>query len=99
LGTTSFGGNLTRERVPGQLFRKTADKFRRIDTPSRPLRHSIGAVANAGMVDIQLRTVGPEFVEKQLCEAAQLLLVPSRRLGVTPETAPFRAKRNSAAER
>jgi hypothetical protein len=26
--------------------------------------------------DIQLRTVGPQFVEKQLSEAAQLLLVP-----------------------
>jgi len=28
-------------------------------------------------VDIQLRTVGPEFVEKQLSEAAHLLFVPS----------------------
>jgi hypothetical protein len=53
LGTTSFGGNLTRERVPGQLFQKTADEFRRIDTPSRPLRHSIGAVASAGIVELE----------------------------------------------
>jgi hypothetical protein len=78
LGTTSFGGNLTRERVPGQLFQKTTDEFRRIDTPSRPLRHCIGAVASAGMVDIQLRTVGPEFVDKEHSPRARRPIVPPK---------------------
>jgi hypothetical protein len=49
-------------------------------------------------VDIQLRTVGPGFVEKQLCEAAQLLLVHVSSLGATPETALYRAMEHSGGD-
>jgi hypothetical protein len=48
-------------------------------------------------VDIQLRTVGPEFVDEQLCEAAQLLLVPSSGDGSGKETPPIRRQQQRPA--
>jgi hypothetical protein len=37
-------------------------------------RHAIGAFASAAIVDIQLRTVGPEFVEMQVSQPALLVV-------------------------
>jgi hypothetical protein len=47
-------------------------------------RHAIRTLASAGTVEEQLRIASTGFVEKQLCEAAQLLLVQSEHLRLTP---------------
>jgi hypothetical protein len=42
--------------------------------------HAIGALPSTPIVDIQLRTVGPGFVEDQHCRRPLLLAVQSRSL-------------------
>jgi hypothetical protein len=67
---------------------------RRRDTGA--YRDLIGSLVAPASVDIQPRTVGPEFVEKQLSEAAQLLLVPGECDGAVGRAIEFRRKEKGA---
>jgi hypothetical protein len=64
----------------------------RDSTSSRPRLHATGGPSSAGIVENQLRTVGPGFVEKQLSEAAQLLPAPDECEGAVGRAIEIRRK-------